>query len=632
MHRQVDTRFSQLAFCYLEGKLSPAELLELEEKLLDPAKQQLFVEMCMARRGIIELSKTRAQSREEVTGLNGSLSISAAEYERQLAQSDKKPVPDVALSDTMILPAIQMTSSSLDPAEEAHDPPISWSAAPVAPPGNLRAKWLRAAAVISPLLLLSGWWIVHPKHHTESIASIPSQDHPQLVDPSPAPKAIPLVATVKLSLQAKWDHGNSVDALVGLLPGPHTLDQGIVELELNGGAQIVLQAPVKFEVMSDNKVELTSGRISANVPHPSKGLTVHSPDLQIVDLGTEFGMDVIPEKKTHVEVFTGQVRAEIATAQGNETTRPSTGSTSDLITDATTSQILSKGEAVAVKMGTTSIEKDTTEPLGFVRSEELAARVAEAGHSSIAIWRAFSDMIRRDPDLLAYYTFENQPATSNRLTNCSIATMGKHNGTLGLTGKIDSSPEWSQGRWPGKGALKFGDHSGTAVIIDGGRDLIPTSNYSAVFWIKRSEPVFPVHLINQAANTEGSFNIGFTGTAGKVSPALLPNTIYFNYGRDSEISMPRLLPTDDQWLFIAITVDPTRMTRFYVNGKLAMQSPIKIFDGLDRTGNLCIGRVSPGNRRASAEDVFRGWMDELAFFHRTLSPREIERMYSTGNP
>jgi hypothetical protein len=620
MDRLKDTDFVKLAFCYLENQISAAELVELQKMLLEPAIQDIFVELCLTRRGMIELTRRRAQGRREVS----SETSSSNQFRRPPSlgsQHTRRAEPEhlviaPRLSDTMILPAIH--PDSFEAEDVALPTPASWTISTGAPSkGRLRNRMLRAAAIMTPLVCLAGWWAIHSRHRPQTVQGSAIADTTPLAAPVVPP--LPALATVTHSLDAQWDHTHAAYDSASITPGTHTLDHGIAELQLQGGAQIILQAPAQFEVLSNNRIELASGRLSAKVPHPSKGLTVHSPDVQIVDLGTEFGMDVVPERKTHVEVFVGQVRAELPPSQA--------GSSKNQIVDA--------GQAVAVKTGASIIDKDAPEPLDFVRSDELAARVAAGGNSSLPLWRAFSETIRRDPDLLAYYTFEDRDGDPQRLTNHAIATQGRHDGSLGLAEKIASAPEWSQGRWPGKGALHFGDHSNTAVMLAGGSDLIPTSNLSVLFWIKRSEPVFPVHLINQASGSKGSFNISLTGTAGKPNPTLLPDSIYFNFGRGTEICMPRLLPTDDNWLFVAITVDANHVTHFYLNGELVMQAPIKILgsiDSIDRTDRLCIGGVSPGNIEASGNDIFRGWMDELALFRRTVSAAEIKRMYDTGRP
>ncbi len=51
----------------------------------------------------------------------------------------------------------------------------------------------------------------------------------------------------------------------------------------------------------------TRGKLRATVPPQAVGFTIGSPNLDVVDLGTEFGLQVEAEGKTEVHVFKGKV-------------------------------------------------------------------------------------------------------------------------------------------------------------------------------------------------------------------------------------------------------------------------------------------------------------------------------------
>jgi hypothetical protein len=616
-----DPDFVRRVFCYLENRISSADLTALQGELLNSTfKQEAFIELCLTRRGVIEVVRSRSESSNQI---------------RQTADLTGPSDAAQGLSETMIMPAI--TAADDEPQEMIlPGPTILGSRHPQhGRPSKWKQRSIRAAAILLPLLAglliwrsLGGGKQPSSDKGIPQIATVPEPvATTQLAPPSvtaqaltlpddPVPTPQPALASVTFSLNAGWDRtGSQLPPGSELSSGPHTLDSGMAQITLSGGAAIVLQAPVRFEVTSQSHVSLVSGQISAKVPHDSKGLSVQSPDVLITDLGTEFGMNAVPKDQTHVEVFDGRVRAELPADQNG----------------TVVSRIINADRAVAVKTGSSTIESDVPTPLEFVRSDELQARTIAGGDQAMLRWKAFSDTMRRDPDLIAYYTFDHQATLPGLLINQSLLTRGKHNGILGMPDVPDSSPQWSQGRWAQKGALKFGDHSSTAVIIPGNASLTPASPMSIAFWVKRSELKLPVHLINQGDGAQGTFNVSLMGTSGKPRLGLQPQSIYFNFGEGTEISMRRQLPADDNWFFVTIVVGSDRNTRFYTNGKPASQSPILIPGNLNRTGDLCIGRASPAAKNAETADIFRGWMDELAIFRRALSDQEVQRMYAAGN-
>jgi hypothetical protein len=73
---------------------------------------------------------------------------------------------------------------------------------------------------------------------------------------------------------------------------------------------VVLQGPATLEMISGNSARLVRGRLSARVPEAAQGFTILSPEGKVVDLGTEFGMDVAEDGSAEVVVFRGEVAAQ----------------------------------------------------------------------------------------------------------------------------------------------------------------------------------------------------------------------------------------------------------------------------------------------------------------------------------
>ena len=97
------------------------------------------------------------------------------------------------------------------------------------------------------------------------------------------------------------------DLTDGLGAGTYQLVEGIVQVSFRRGAEVMIMAPAEFELQSDERVLLKSGKLSAKVPEQSRGFTVETPTATLVDLGTEFAADVDRDGNGEVHVFRGEV-------------------------------------------------------------------------------------------------------------------------------------------------------------------------------------------------------------------------------------------------------------------------------------------------------------------------------------
>jgi hypothetical protein len=471
----------------------------------------------------------------------------------------------------------------------------------------------RAAAIALPLGL--GLLLWHFNHLPTVIpTAMPTHEFADRAPTSEEVDNSPL-ATVGITVDGKWDNGLlSIRQGQTLPPGGHALDQGIAEIKLLGGASAVLQAPVQFEILSESSIKLISGQLSANVPHVSRGLTVKTRDLDAVDLGTEFGVSVIPSRKTHLEVFSGRVRAIVPEGRAH----------------ANESSIVSSNHAVAVQTGS-KIMPDIAAPLAFVRDQELESIASTGGEFGYARWLAFSDELRKDPDLLTYYAFDNRSDAPRKLINRSVATAGSYDATLGLPNMPQSIPEWTQGRWPGKDALEFGIHPQTVVTIPAFKQTPPVTALSFICWLQRTELNGTIHLLTQGMANKRCLNITLTGTSGQTSPPLRPNTIYFDLGSKYSVRSAPSLPSDGQWLMLGVTVSIRGLASFYLNGKDITGLPI-FMPQIVRSEDIWLGRSNPALVDTPSDCVFHGRVDELAILGRVLSDQEIQRMYEAGKP
>ncbi|MEM0968113.1 MAG: FecR family protein [Verrucomicrobiota bacterium] len=114
------------------------------------------------------------------------------------------------------------------------------------------------------------------------------------------------VARMVASIDADWK-GKAPDEDETLPAGAHELLRGSIDLLFADGARISMRGPARFDLRSSRHIHLESGNLVARIPDEALGFIVTSPQSEIVDLGTEFGLSVTDEGQTDVHVIDGLV-------------------------------------------------------------------------------------------------------------------------------------------------------------------------------------------------------------------------------------------------------------------------------------------------------------------------------------
>jgi len=117
------------------------------------------------------------------------------------------------------------------------------------------------------------------------------------------------VATLTDSLNARWAGVESSPANgTGLAAGDRSLllSEGYAELLFDNQARVTIEAPAEFKILANDQIKLAYGRLYAVVPREAIGFTVKTPSTQIVDLGTEFGVDCSLRSDTSLHVLKGK--------------------------------------------------------------------------------------------------------------------------------------------------------------------------------------------------------------------------------------------------------------------------------------------------------------------------------------
>lgn len=100
------------------------------------------------------------------------------------------------------------------------------------------------------------------------------------------------------------------------------LDSGTARLTLPKVGYVIVEGPAEFNLLGPKRARLNKGRIKMRVTEASgRGFVVETPDGEVTDLGTEFGLDVTSGRETGLVVFEGSVNLRVAEARATEPAR-----------------------------------------------------------------------------------------------------------------------------------------------------------------------------------------------------------------------------------------------------------------------------------------------------------------------
>lgn len=121
-----------------------------------------------------------------------------------------------------------------------------------------------------------------------------------------------VVARITKTIDCYWAHGKKWPREGALLTAGQLLDLelGLVEIEFISGTKVVVEGPAQFMVTGRNDSRLDLGQLAAIVPEGAEGFTVRTPGMDVVDLGTEFGVAVTAKESADIHVFKGFVEME----------------------------------------------------------------------------------------------------------------------------------------------------------------------------------------------------------------------------------------------------------------------------------------------------------------------------------
>lgn len=421
------------------------------------------------------------------------------------------------------------------------------------------------------------------------------------------PATEPLDTSVAVLLHAPgavWEGASPPRSGAALQPGWLRLKAGLAHLEFYCGAIVIMQGPAELRLVSRTEAYCARGKLRATVPPQAHGFTIGSPQLDLVDRGTEFGLDVAPGGRTEVHVFQGEVDLYKPGADRK------TAAQKKLLT----------GEGVR-QDGAGAAQPIRLNPAAFVTARELARRSEEELRRCRERWLELCKEYDDDEALLAHYTFEAGRPWSRTLSDRTRVPHEPRDAAI-----VGCS--WGPGRWPGKQGLEF------KRVSDRVRLKIPGEYESITLmaWVRVDGlPNLNNSLFMADGWEPGEFHWQI-GEKGKLVLGVQsnPKSRGAHYHAFDVLTPERY----GQWLHLAVVYDGGEdgLVSHYVNGQLVQQEEVQFPIPL-RIGEAEIGNWNVASHRNNTPIRFlSGCMDEFLIFARPLSAAEVERHYKVGRP
>lgn len=449
----------------------------------------------------------------------------------------------------------------------------------------------------------------------------PQPAPPQVVAREPDP-----IATVVDSLNATWESSSAIANGSSLAEGLYSLRSGVAQVRFESGVTLLLEAPAEIELISRERAKLNAGRVVAKVPDQAIGFTLISAAATFVDLGTEFGVEVLPGGEAIVTVLEGEVAL-----------------VRDKAINSGRSQTLQVGATRTVSADGRKVAKRSFDESYFIREVPPTA----------------ADLAILQSRPLAYWPL-NEPAGAAKISDA---------GRLGARGSVGTGIDFGNVAHEagGKSLAAFNTiHSG----IDLGRLPAATDrNFTCEAWVMtRNIMNWPPQRILSSFNRPPCQGFAF-GVADRgwyrlpEQGPFLHVTAHGVYDCVSVDSIPV-----EEWVHLATSLDEHGEPQLYINGKAVAKrfrkrDPAETEAGVDNAsegvaavegggddgqqwetfdawdgskiglvseGKTMLGQNPPNVDGRTPAERWQGRLGGVAIYDRALSAEEIAQHYEAG--
>ena len=398
-------------------------------------------------------------------------------------------------------------------------------------------------------------------------------------------RTIPLAIVTEVSQDIKWA-STAKKAGEVLVNEELILERGQITISYEHGAEIKIEGPAHYSLKSLDLAEMKYGQLAAKVPEAAQGFTIESPKAAIVDLGTEFALNVTKEGKSQVYVYEGEVVSSLLGENGT------TLLNANLYTDEGI-QIDSNSETVSDLSG----------------SEDFI-RVKEKTEKDLAISNKYIETIKNHKPF-AYWRFEN-----------SEGGVVKNEMSQNFHGTLTKQARTSNNKF----TIEKGHIGGFLVKqpISG----INQKNYTIELWLNAKEHASDMSLISlmnpkPLNKKDGYLHLVYTQLMSN-NKRLRCKPFDFRYSHrypatrnvgKNAFAGESYIP--GKWYHMVCVRNDSSFS-LYLNGKLKQTIKEKLNND-DLPYTFFMGKIDP----LRTQRQFIGQIDEVALYKRALSQDEI---------
>ncbi|WP_404310124.1 iron dicitrate transport regulator FecR [Neorhodopirellula lusitana] len=441
---------------------------------------------------------------------------------------------------------------------------------------------------------------------------------------------IDAVAVLSQSVGVQWSGDRKPEVGDSLNLGDFVLDRGTVQLDFLAGVRLLLRGPADIELRAPDEVLLRHGSASCFVSEMGRGFRIVTSEMEVIDLGTAFSIEVEEGRQPEVHVLEGSV--EIHSEQQNSP--------------------LELTEQKAIQMSKSGPESVLYAPQRFPQISELHARQRANDRQKFEQWKKGADLLSQDPAVLLHYTFEEAHQDGLALTNHAADSSQATDGAV-------IGCQWAPGRWRNKRALLYRKSTDRVMFqVPGAFDELTFMVWARIDAL--TQPITSLLMTENPARRQQFSRANDQSVAGAFSRLATSNVktvrweisqahpnVMFSVGHGQEgnwrydtcpVQNPATHPDNwGVWECLAVTCNATkREVTHYRNGEPIGTCRIKNADPLlldfMELGNFGATREELEKSKGSSQRRFFGAIDELVIARRVMTAEEIKTFWSNGKP
>jgi Concanavalin A-like lectin/glucanases superfamily/FecR protein len=408
------------------------------------------------------------------------------------------------------------------------------------------------------------------------------------------------VAMLTRTVDAHWDQRMKTLRVGGALePGSLRLESGLAQVVFYSGTRVVIEGPTELQLVSPVEAVCPAGRLLLEVPPPARGFRLRTPQLNVVDLGTSFGIDAT-SGQTEVHVFKGKVEFSAGTKA---------------------KQSLGEGRAALVH--------GSAPPKFMAANSEVFTPMFEFQQRSMASeayryeqWQFAGAQLNQDPSLLVRFDFENRSSTGWTSRNTAEKNRSAQEATV--VGCVRA-----EGRWREKQALEFQSvNDRVRLSVPGDFEALTLSAWVCVKGLDRQfnslfmSDGFDPGTVHWLIRNDGVLGLTVFGPGNGKFQIMASSPV---------ITLDKL----GMWQHLTVVIDGrARQVVHYFNGLPVSRHTLNFGPPL-RVGSAELGNWNARSGSDPAPPLIRnlsGSLDEFELFSRALTDAEVRELYAKGKP